>query len=73
MTSIARIPRAHAIERINHLIGAEYAPTLKGYICEMTHIGRIVGPNEVTTREIDPDRLNVSVDEAGKITGFHLG
>ncbi|MCQ9424389.1 hypothetical protein NRB16_12775 [Pseudomonas sp. LJDD11] len=73
MKIIGRVPREEALKRIDHLIGAEYAGTLKGYISELTQIGRIVGPDESTSREMDPNRLHIQVDEAGSITGFHLG
>ncbi|SDC75449.1 I78 family peptidase inhibitor [Ruegeria marina] len=34
---------------------------------------RVIGPDTVVTQDYRPDRLNVTTDEAGTVTGFACG
>jgi len=58
---------------IGRLIGTRYVPTVKAYISELTGRQRVVGIGEMSTREMDPQRVNISGNEAGLISGFHFG
>lgn len=40
---------------ISHLIGTRYVPSVKAYISELTGRTRVVGVNEVSTKEFDTD------------------
>lgn len=58
---------------LKHLIGTQYTAALKAYITETTGRARVVGPNEITTREYDLQRVNVRADSHNVITGFSFG
>lgn len=55
---------------LQHLVGTRYIPSLKAYISELTGRPRVVGPNEITTREYDVERIHIKADPACIITGF---
>jgi len=59
------------LQQIQHLIGSRYVPTVKAYISELTGRPRVVGLNEVSTREFDDQRINMS-GNADIITAFHF-
>lgn len=59
------------IERaLQHLVGTHYVPSLKTYITELTGRLRVVGPNEITTREFDAERIHIKTDSTSAIIGF---
>lgn len=58
---------------IGRLVGTRYVPSVKAYISELTGRTRVVGIGEMSTREIDPSRVNITGNEAGLISGFHFG
>lgn len=55
-----------------HLIGTVYTEHTKSTITALTGRQRVVGPREISTKEYDPQRIHVQVDEEGKILGFHF-
>lgn len=59
-------------QALQHLVGTRYVPTVKAYISELTGRARVVGPNEVLTKDFRLDRVNVSI-EAGLISGYTFG
>lgn len=59
-------------QALQYLVGTRYVPTVKAYISELTGRARVVGPNEVLTKDFRLDRVNVSI-EAGLISGYTFG
>ncbi|MFD2645831.1 I78 family peptidase inhibitor [Pseudomonas japonica] len=55
------------------LIGCEYTQAVKAQITELTGRARVVGPNDVSTLEMDESRIHVVAGGNGMITGFHFG
>ncbi|MDE1168652.1 MAG: hypothetical protein PW845_25540 [Pseudomonas sp.] len=62
-----------ALAALGHLIGSRYVPSIKSYISELTQRPRIVGPNEMSTKEYDTTRIHIAADAAGTIVSFHFG
>ncbi|SOB51344.1 hypothetical protein [Pseudomonas lundensis] len=58
---------------IRHLIGTRYVPSVKAYISELTGRTRVVGVNEVSTKEFDTDRINIKADDNNCIVSFQFG
>ena len=58
---------------ISHLIGTRYVPSVKAYISELTGRTRVVGVNEVSTKEFDADRINIKADDNNCIVSFQFG
>lgn len=58
---------------ISHLIGTRYVPSVKAYISELTGRARVVGVNEVSTKEFDADRINIKADDNNCIVSFQFG
>ncbi|MFK7668394.1 hypothetical protein [Pseudomonas lundensis] len=58
---------------ISHLIGTRYVPSVKAYISELTGRARVVGVNEVSTKEFDTDRINIKADDNNCIVSFQFG
>ncbi|WP_110969766.1 I78 family peptidase inhibitor [Pseudomonas huaxiensis] len=54
------------------LIGTPYTPEVKARIIECTARRRVVGPDEVSTKEFDDSRINVMAGGDGLISGFHF-
>lgn len=60
------------IKQLNYLIGSRYVASVKAYIGELTG-RRVVGPGEVSTHELDMQRMHISSHADGTINGFHFG
>ncbi|KQB53478.1 hypothetical protein AQS70_10150 [Pseudomonas endophytica] len=58
---------------ISHLIGTPYVPSVKAYISELTGRTRVVGVNEVSTKEMDPNRIHLIGDDNNCIASFQFG
>ncbi|HEN8800592.1 hypothetical protein HP546_09005 [Pseudomonas sp. CM25] len=59
-----------ALQTLAHLIGTRYAPELKDTICTLTGRKRVVGPNEICTREYDVERIQIKAGADLLIQGF---
>jgi len=57
-------------QALKGLIGTTYAPSIKAHIIEVTGRAQVVGPNEIVTRNYDPERVHIQVNAQGAITGF---
>ncbi|MHA6197999.1 I78 family peptidase inhibitor [Pseudomonas wadenswilerensis] len=55
------------------LIGCEYTEAVKAQIAELTGRARVVGPNDISTMELDESRIHVIAGGNGVITGFRFG
>ncbi|RRV09147.1 hypothetical protein EGJ27_05080 [Pseudomonas sp. v388] len=60
-------------QALQFLIGSRYVPSIKTYISELTGRARVLGANDVSTREFDLNRIHVHTDDAGLISGFTFG
>ncbi len=58
---------------LNHLIGTRYVASVKSYITELTERSRVVGPNEMSTKEYDTNRIHIAGNASGLIESFHFG
>lgn len=47
------------LRTLAHLVGTPYAPALKDTIRTLTGRTRVVGPNEMCTREYDVERIQI--------------
>ncbi|MNG33901.1 I78 family peptidase inhibitor [Pseudomonas silesiensis] len=61
------------LQSIRHLINSRYVPGVKAYISELTGFTTIIGPDEISTMEVNPLRLNIRCDERGFISSFRIG
>lgn len=61
------------VQKIQHLIGSPYVYSVKAYISELTGHPRVVGPNEVSTRDLDPNRIHIIANDVGTIVSFRFG
>ncbi|CAM3615646.1 hypothetical protein D3C76_1141740 [compost metagenome] len=59
-----------ALQQIDHLVGTRYVPSVKAYVSELTGRDRVVGINDRSTREYDPERIQIEGDADGKIKSF---
>ena len=57
---------------IGRLVGTLYVPSVKAYISEVTGRGRVVGPTDMSTMEIDHTRVQIAVNDAGLIDRFYF-
>ena len=55
------------------LIGTTYEPGIKETIKARTGRSRVLGPQDIATREFDVQRIQVIVDETDVIKGFSFG
>ena len=62
-----------ALQALAHLIGTPYEPSVKATISEITGRARVVGPNEMTTKEYDINRIHINADANSLIQGFTFG
>ncbi|UFH49495.1 I78 family peptidase inhibitor [Pseudomonas sp. KNUC1026] len=53
-----------------HLVGTVYTTHTKATVTALTGRMRVVGPNEISTMEFDPQRIHVQADDEGRILGF---
>ncbi|KPX48766.1 Uncharacterized protein ALO68_03292 [Pseudomonas syringae pv. helianthi] len=60
-------------QTLQYLVGSRYVPTVKAYISEITGLQKVLGPGDMTTHDLNPNRLNVNVDKAGLVSGFSFG
>ncbi len=58
---------------VAHLVGTDYEESVKAQITELTGCARVVGPNEISTREIDETRVHILTDDNNVITGITFG
>ncbi|POA22666.1 hypothetical protein C1886_00085 [Pseudomonas sp. FW300-N1A1] len=61
------------LQQLQHLIGSRYVATVKAYISELTGRARVVGINDISTKELDPDRIRLLGDDAGAIRSVSFG
>jgi hypothetical protein len=61
------------LDALRPLIGTCYVVSVKACITELTGRNRVVGVGEISTKELDPNRINIVGDDNGRITGFHFG
>lgn len=61
------------LQKIQHLIGSRYVPSVKPYITELTGRPRVVGPNDASTKELDRKRINIVANDEGTIESFYFG
>ncbi len=55
-----------------HVIATCYVETVKPYILELTGLTTAAGPNDITTKDLRSDRVMISVDADGKISGLKI-
>ncbi|WP_440801557.1 I78 family peptidase inhibitor [Pseudomonas syringae] len=60
-------------QALQYLVGSRYMPTVKAYISEITGLQKVIGPGDITTKDLNPNRLHVNVDKAGLVSGFSFG
>ncbi|AJA13676.1 hypothetical protein DZA28_27520 [Pseudomonas alloputida] len=58
------------LQTLAHLVGTRYVPELKGTICALTGRTRVVGPNEMSTRDYDAERIQIKADADLMIQSF---
>ncbi|MGJ7547299.1 hypothetical protein [Pseudomonas alloputida] len=58
------------LQALAHLIGTPYEPSVKSTITEITGRPRVVGPNEMSTKEYDINRIHIRTDANQLIQGF---
>lgn len=58
------------LQTLAHLVGTAYAPAIKDTICALTGRTRVVGPNEMCTREYDIERIQIKAGADLLIQGF---
>lgn len=61
------------LQTLEHLLGTPYEPGIKDTITELTGRDRVLGPNEIATREFDLNRITIAVDDENAIEGFRFG
>ncbi|WP_166360916.1 hypothetical protein [Pseudomonas akapageensis] len=61
------------LQKIQHLVCSPYVFSVKAYITELTGRTRVVGPNEISTKELDLNRIHISANDEGIITSFSFG
>lgn len=62
-----------ALQALAHLIGTPYEPSAKATISEITGRARVVGPNDMSTKEYDINRIQINTDANSLIQGFSFG
>ncbi|MBD1550059.1 I78 family peptidase inhibitor [Pseudomonas typographi] len=63
----------HVVQALQHLLGTTYDETTKSTVTELTGRTRVVGPNDITTREFDLQRVHVRVGAQGRIEAITFG
>jgi len=58
------------LKTLAHLVGTAYEPAIKDTICALTGRTRVVGPNEMCTREYDVERIQIKAGADLLIQGF---
>lgn len=58
------------LQTLAHLVGTPYKPALKDTISDLTGRTRVVGPNEMCTREFDIERIQIKAGAGLVIQGF---
>jgi hypothetical protein len=61
------------LQHIQHLVGSRYVPSVKPYITELTGRTRVVGVDELTALDINPERIKIQGNAAGAIVSFSFG
>jgi hypothetical protein len=62
-----------ALQALAQLVNTPYEPGVKSTISALTSRARVVGPNEMSTREYDTNRVHIKTDANGLIQGFSFG
>lgn len=57
---------------IGRLVGTLYVPSVRDYISEVTGRTRVLGPDDMSTMEIDHTRVQIAVNDAGLIEKFYF-
>ncbi|WP_040260311.1 I78 family peptidase inhibitor [Pseudomonas massiliensis] len=57
-------------QRYSYLIGTPYDESMKATISTETGRDRVLGPNEISTMEFDPQRVHIRVDGNGNVQGL---
>lgn len=60
-------------QRLRHLVGSRYVASVKRYITELTERMQVFGPRDLVSREWNPERITIRVNEAGNIESFSFG
>lgn len=61
------------LQQLKHLIDSRYVPTVKAYISELTGRARVVGIGDISTKEMDQNRIHIVGNDAGVIRSFRFG
>jgi len=61
------------LQQLQHLIGQPYVAAVKAYVSELTARPRVVGANEVSTKEMDQTRIHIVTNASGTIEAFSFG
>lgn len=61
------------LKLLGNLIGSRYVPSVKAYISELTGRTRVVGVDDISTKEWDEKRIHLIGDANKCIASFHFG
>ncbi|CAI8920702.1 MULTISPECIES: I78 family peptidase inhibitor [Pseudomonas] len=61
------------LQQIRHLAGSRYVVSVKRYITELTGRMQVIGPRDLMSRELNPERIVIRVNKAGNIESFSFG
>lgn len=61
------------LKLLGYLIGSRYVPSVKAYISELTGRTRVVGVDDISTKEWDEKRIHLIGDANNCIASFHFG
>lgn len=70
---IMNMTNEEALQALQHLIGQPYNTSVKATVSQLTGRNRVVGANEVATKEMDPARIHIIVSASGTIEAFRFG
>ena len=60
-------------QALQDLIGKTYSPHMRELVSQRTGRKRVHGPGDVITKEYDLDRVGISADADGNVSGFSFG
>jgi hypothetical protein len=58
------------VQALQHLIGTYYVDGVKAQITAITGRTLVAAPNDAVTKDFNPQRIRIRLDEDGAITGF---
>ncbi|MDB6144054.1 MAG: hypothetical protein JWP80_3098 [Pseudomonas sp.] len=61
------------VQALQHLIGTPYEASIKASIAQLTGRKSVIGPKDISTMQVDPQRVRIAANDAGTITGFTFG